>query len=69
MAEIVPPKIAIVGGGITGACAAAALSSDFDVTLFDQGRRGAGGRASHRRVSAAADKAVLPDDELLPTSR
>ena len=51
-------KVAIVGGGITGACAASALlrprrdgtSHNIQVDLFDQGRRGPGGRASHRRA-------------------
>ena len=59
------PTVAIVGGGITGACAASALSASCDVTVFDQGRRGPGGRASHRRVSAP-DGTVLPDDGTLP---
>jgi len=58
------PTVAIVGGGITGACAASALSASCDVTVFDQGRRGPGGRASHRRVSAS-DGSVLPDDGAL----
>ena len=53
-----PLKIAIVGGGFAGAAAAAALTAQskvaVDVTLFDQGRRGEGGRASHRRVGVAA---------------
>jgi predicted NAD/FAD-dependent oxidoreductase len=58
-------SIAIVGGGITGSCAAAELATHFDnVFLFDQGRRGPGGRASHRSVNAA-DGTVLPDDEIL----
>jgi predicted NAD/FAD-dependent oxidoreductase len=53
-------NIAIVGGGITGTCAARTLllhnqqgSSDnirLKVHLFDQGQRGVGGRSSHRRV-------------------
>jgi len=63
--NVARPTVAIVGGGITGACAASALSASCDVTVFDQGRRGPGGRASHRRVSAP-DGAVLPDDGALP---
>ena len=50
-------KVAIVGGGITGACAASTLlrrreshSLNIEVDIFDQGRRGPGGRASHRRA-------------------
>lgn len=54
-----PPcfKVAIVGGGITGACTASTLlrrreshKINIEVDLFDQGRRGPGGRASHRRA-------------------
>eukprot|EP00978_Attheya_sp_CCMP212_P040650 scaffold224238_cov55-Attheya_sp.AAC.1 len=47
-------RVAIIGGGITGACAAKALASsassgiDIQVDLFDQGRSGAGGRSSTR---------------------
>ena len=44
------PTVAVVGGGITGAMAAQKLSGPCEVTVFDQGRRGGGGRASHRRV-------------------
>ncbi|GAX09530.1 uncharacterized protein FisN_16Lh223 [Fistulifera solaris] len=54
-------KIAIVGGGISGSCAAAALASEAEVTVFDQGRRGPGGRASHRSVRAS-DKQIIEDD-------
>mmetsp|Transcript_7873 Transcript_7873/g.19543 ORF Transcript_7873/g.19543 Transcript_7873/m.19543 type:complete len:214 (-) Transcript_7873:2728-3369(-) len=58
-------KIAVVGGGITGSVVASELAgvlsgcsygSDHhrekrgEVVLFDQGRRGPGGRASHRSV-------------------
>jgi len=50
-------KIAIIGGGITGSCAARALlhlseqsqsKTNVKVDLFDQGRRGVGGRSSNR---------------------
>ena len=60
------PRVAIVGGGITGAAAAAELSKSglISVTVFDQGRRGPGGRASHRRV-AKDGHAVLADDAAL----
>ena len=58
------PRIAIVGGGITGAVAASILASaGAEVVCFDQGRRGPGGRASHRSVRCA-DSSVLADDEL-----
>jgi NAD(P)-binding Rossmann-like domain len=49
-------RVAIIGGGVTGSCAANHLissvgdSCDVDVVLFDQGGRGPGGRTSHRRV-------------------
>jgi predicted NAD/FAD-dependent oxidoreductase len=58
-------SIAIVGGGITGSCAAADLAEHFEqVVVYDQGRRGPGGRASHRSVNAA-DGTVLADDSIL----
>ncbi len=48
-------KIAVVGGGITGSLVASELIKRYDedihVVLFDQGRRGPGGRASHRSVA------------------
>ena len=55
-------KIAIVGAGVTGSVVASELakffvddnddgnSSNNQVVIFDQGRRGPGGRASHRSV-------------------
>ena len=60
--------IAIVGGGIAGSTALHTLSSQFlgnrlQVTLFDQGQRGVGGRTSHRRV--AYDGRVVADDTVL----
>ena len=59
-----PPRVAVVGGGITGAVAAAALAkAGLAVAVFDQGRRGPDGRASHRRV---CDGRVVPDDDLPP---
>jgi protoporphyrinogen oxidase len=58
-------SIAIVGGGITGSCAAADLAEHFErVVVYDQGRRGPGGRASHRSVKAA-DETVLADDSII----
>ena len=57
------PRIAIVGGGITGAMVASELAHNApncDVHLFDQGRRGPGGRASHRAV--ADGKVIVKDD-------
>ena len=61
-----PKSVAVVGGGITGAVAAAELTkAGLTVTVFDQGRRGPGGRASHRRVSQS-DERVLPDDDAPP---
>lgn len=48
-------KIAVVGGGIKGSVVASELTkiceNGIDVVLFDQGRRGPGGRASHRSVA------------------
>ena len=61
-------RVAIVGGGITAACVASRLSQlapSVSITLFDQGRRGPGGRASHRAVEADSGK-VLPDDPPIP---
>ncbi|KAG7351830.1 NADP-binding Rossmann-like domain containing protein [Nitzschia inconspicua] len=60
-----PRRIAIIGGGITGSVAANHLSkhlSNCEVHVFDQGRRGPGGRASHRSVSKR-NQTVLPDDD------
>ena len=55
-------RVAIVGGGITGAVAAQRLrDAGLAVTVFDQGRRGPGGRASHRRVHEH-DGRTEPDD-------
>ena len=50
------PTIAIIGGGFAGTAAALRLAEEagFQVTLFDQGRRGVGGRASHRRIDASS---------------
>jgi predicted NAD/FAD-dependent oxidoreductase len=57
-------SVAIVGGGITGSCAASVLAKHFDnVVVFDQGRRGPGGRASHRSVNKN-DGTVLQDDNI-----
>ena len=61
-------QIAIIGGGITGAVAASHIASSTRnayVTLFDQGRRGPGGRASHRAVDDQS-QVVLPDDPPIP---
>ena len=87
-------KIAVVGGGITGSVVASGLTrivggrdvqegnddekDTIEVVLFDQGRRGPGGRASHRSVAkkkqttthennngfANEEFVVLPDDEI-----
>ena len=49
-------RVAVIGGGVSGTCAANQLISSctdlstIEVVLFDQGGRGPGGRASHRRV-------------------
>jgi len=57
-------RVAIVGGGVTGATAASCLASELkalcDVTLFDQGR-GLGGRCSHRKIRVK-DGVRLPAD-------
>jgi len=61
-------RVAIVGGGTTGAAAAITLKDEpgIKVQVFDQGGRGPGGRASHRRVDArSASHTVLPDDKHL----
>jgi predicted NAD/FAD-dependent oxidoreductase len=56
--------VAVVGGGITGACAASVLAKHFEqVLVFDQGQRGPGGRASHRSVDRASGE-VLQDDNI-----
>jgi predicted NAD/FAD-dependent oxidoreductase len=63
-------RVAIVGGGITGTTALHVLSTterfngSIEVTLFDQGQRGVGGRTSHRRVDTVGQK-VVPDDGAL----
>ena len=73
-------KIAVVGGGITGSVVASELTkldkSGIHVVLFDQGRRGPGGRASHRSVAKKSkhtskkssveneDFTILPDDHI-----
>lgn len=47
----VPRNVAVIGGGITGAVVASELSKrSIPVVVFDQGRRGPGGRASHRSL-------------------
>lgn len=57
-------SVAIVGGGISGACAASELAkAGIPVTLYDQGRRGPGGRASHRSVRAKDQSLILSEDE------
>lgn len=58
-------RIAIVGGGITGACAASELAKHFNnVVVIDQGRRGPGGRASHRSVRKS-DGVIIADDDVM----
>lgn len=53
---VAPKRVAIIGGGLTGSCATNHLrsllddSASVEIILFDQGGRGPGGRASHRRV-------------------
>ena len=62
-------RVAIVGGGITGAMAASTIAHhagrSVEVVVFDQGSRGPGGRASHRSVRPD-DAKVLPDDGPVP---
>jgi len=65
------PRVAIIGGGITGASAASVLigsdlltdgsinsnnEKNFIVDIFDQGRSGPGGRASRRRTEYVDEK-------------
>ena len=63
-------KVAIVGGGVSGSCAANHLISlgsiecDIDVVVFDQGGRGPGGRSSHRRISRSGMRSLSLDDIL-----
>ena len=52
-------NIAVVGAGISGMCAAYALSKNHDVTLFEQASR-AGGHAD--TVRAQASDAVVDLD-------
>ena len=56
-------NIAIIGGGITGATAAQTLSNhgNFNIHLFDQGRRGVGGRTSSRAVDNKSDQLMRWD--------
>ena len=59
-------RIAVIGGGIIGSCAAQVLMDDaynrtegnlpMEVHLFDKGRRGVGGRSSSRSQSYSDDK-------------
>ena len=47
-----PFRVAVIGGGITGATVASKLARpSVNVDVFDQGRRGVGGRTSHRVVT------------------
>ena len=61
-----PQRIAIVGGGITGAMTAAALADIAEVHVFDQGRRGPGGRASHRAVEGGSGTVLQDDPPIAP---
>ena len=65
--------VAVVGGGITGTTIARLLAESFQssvaVTLFDQGQRGFGGRASHRRVDVASQKVLANIDDPLEDLR
>eukprot|EP00929_Paragymnodinium_shiwhaense_P095153 TRINITY_DN56115_c0_g1_i1.p1 TRINITY_DN56115_c0_g1~~TRINITY_DN56115_c0_g1_i1.p1 ORF type:complete len:444 (-),score=76.48 TRINITY_DN56115_c0_g1_i1:200-1531(-) len=64
-ATSVPPlePVAVIGGGFTGATVARELASrGIKVALFDQGQRGPGGRASHRRVPLADPSRPIADD-------
>ena len=68
-----PTVVAIVGGGITGATAAATLAqyaqlqngenSLLEIHVLDQGRRGPGGRASHRSVDMTTKQVVVKDEQ------
>lgn len=54
------PRVAIIGGGVTGAVCALELlrrcNGEVHVTVFDQGR-GLGGRCCHRRLQQSGDPA------------
>ena len=56
MVQQAKKKVAVIGGGITGASVAShlvrlATDADIQVDVFDQGRSGVGGRMSHRRTT------------------
>lgn len=67
-------QVAVIGGGVCGATAALTIAAQggdaVEVTIFDQGRRGTGGRASHRRVPppARAATTVSPSKRRSPLS-
>jgi len=65
--------VAVVGGGITGTTIARLLAESFQssvaVTLFDQGQRGFGGRASQRRVDVGSQKVLANIDDPLEDLR
>jgi predicted NAD/FAD-dependent oxidoreductase len=60
------PRVAVIGGGISGlSCAARLRALGIDATVFDTGKRAPGGRASSREIllpgaehALAADHAV-----------
>mmetsp|Transcript_28349 Transcript_28349/g.27168 ORF Transcript_28349/g.27168 Transcript_28349/m.27168 type:complete len:500 (-) Transcript_28349:66-1565(-) len=72
MASKAPIRIAIIGGGVTGTSTANKLMSlcknnELEVVIFDQGGRGPGGRASHRRVNKKDDRVCSDDIPLTST--
>lgn len=56
--------VAIIGGGITGSTILSELAKKKDITvhLFDQGRRGVGGRTSSRKIISEDGKSVMRFD-------
>lgn len=56
--------VAIIGGGITGSTILSELAKNKDITvhLFDQGRRGVGGRTSSRKIISKDGQSVMRFD-------
>lgn len=57
-------SVAIIGGGITGSTIFSELTKKKDVTvhLFDQGRRGVGGRTSSRKIISEDGQSLMRFD-------
>lgn len=56
-ASVAAHRVAVIGGGVTGAYIASTLATNSairSVDVFDQGRSGVGGRTSHRSLQLEA---------------